>query len=98
MRSRHGPPPPWLRHLQRVAVELRHTRFPRTAEEGLLQMARLSASGRRALRDEVAARLRGAPEGAIDGAVRRLEARLARARAAWAVRWPKERARWLRPR
>jgi len=45
--------PLWLRRLRLVKAELKGERFPRNAEEGLRQVAALSAAGRRILRPEV---------------------------------------------
>ncbi|MFP3871002.1 MAG: hypothetical protein ACLFVT_09025 [Syntrophobacteria bacterium] len=50
--------PWWLRRLGLVRAELRGTRFPHTAEEGLRQCAELSAVAMELLKDEVRKSLR----------------------------------------
>ena len=82
-----------LRRLHLVKAELKRTRFPRTAEEGLRQVAALSATSLRLLRGEVRSGLRGASDKQVEAAMRRLLARLSHADAKRTLRWKKERAR-----
>lgn len=51
--------PRWLKRLSRVKAELRSTRFPRRAEEGLRQCLALSAMARRLLGKDGPARRKG---------------------------------------
>lgn len=52
-------PPRWLERLSRVKAELRCTRFPRSAEEGLRQCLALSAMARQLLGKDGLARRKG---------------------------------------
>jgi len=88
--------PLWLRRLDRVAAELRTARFPTSADDGFQQMLELSASGRRMLREQVAAELPGTSASDVDETTHLVVSRMGRARAALTVRWMRERARYFR--
>lgn len=79
--------PVWLRRLDRVKAELRGTRFPRTAEEGLRQCAALSALSLRLLREEVSKGRAGTGRTQVETEMSRLLARFASADTRWAPRW-----------
>lgn len=85
--------PRWLRRLHLVKGELKGVRFPRNAEEGLRQVAALSAANLRILREQVRSELPKASEREVEIATRRLLARLSHAEAEWTRAWKRERAR-----
>ena len=87
--------PLWLRRLSLVQAELKSARFPRTAEEGLRQVAALSATSLRLLRTEVRSGLRRANDKQVETAMRRLLARLSHTEVEWARVWKNERARFF---
>jgi len=78
-----------------VRAELRATRFPRNAEEGLRAADMLAAEGWRMLRQQVAAGMQGMPREAVDAATHVVLARAKQARVGWAVRWKRERDRYF---
>lgn len=67
--------PWWLKKLNLVRAELRGMRFPRTAEEGLRQCAKLSAASMVLLREEVRKTLHAGDEETVEMETRRLMAR-----------------------
>lgn len=67
--------PIWLKRLDLVRDELRGMRFPRTAEEGLMQCAELSAASMGLLKEEVRKKLRTADEKTVERETRSLMAR-----------------------
>ena len=85
--------PLWLRRLGLVKAELKGVRFPRNAEEGLKQVAALSAASLRILKAEVRSGLPGADERQVQAAFCRLLARLSQAETRWILHWKRERAR-----
>ena len=87
--------PLWLRHLSLAKAELKGVRFPRNAEEGLAQVAALSAASLRILKAEVRSGLPGADERQVQAAICRLLARLSHAEARWIQHWKRERARFF---
>ena len=88
-----GRVPLWLRRLGLVKAELKGVRFPRNAEEGLQQVAALSAASLRILKAEVRSGLPGADERQVQTAICRLLARLSHAEDRWIQHWKMERAR-----
>lgn len=87
--------PRWLRRLGLVKAELKAAHFPRSAEEGLRQVAALSAANLRILRAEVRSALAGAEESRVESATYQLLARLSRADAQRVSIWKRERARYF---
>ncbi len=87
--------PLWLRRLSLVKAEMKGVRFPRNAEEGFQQMAELSATNLRILREQVRSELPRPSEREVEIATRRLLARLSHAEAEWTRVWKRERARGL---
>jgi hypothetical protein len=85
--------PLWLRRLGLVKAELKGAHFPRSAEEGLRQVAALSAANLRILRAEVRSALAGVEESRVESATYQLLARLSRADAQRVSIWKRERAR-----
>lgn len=65
-------PPRWLRRLSRVKAELRYTRFPRSAEEGLRQCLALSALACQLLKDGTRSRRARAIDRVYDADARRV--------------------------
>ena len=78
-------PPFWLRHLGAVKAEMKATRFPKSAEEGMQQCAMLSAAALRLLSEQAGG----------DKAMHRLLARLSAAEARHAQRWRRDCARFF---
>lgn len=85
--------PLWLQRLGLVKAELKSVRFPRTAEEGLRQVAALSAVSLRMLKEDVRSDMPRATEKQVRVAMRGLLARISRAEAQHTNFWQKERAR-----
>jgi hypothetical protein len=75
MMQRRGKVPVWLKRLDLVRDELRHTRFPRTAEEGFRQCAELSEASLRLFKQEIRKRLRTGDEQKVEREARRLMVR-----------------------
>jgi hypothetical protein len=87
--------PLWLQRLALAKAELRGTRFPCSAEEGIRQVAALSAIGLRMLEEAVESTMSRATEGQVKVAVRRLLARLSQSEVQRTNFWQRERARDL---
>lgn len=96
MMKRQKQLPLWRRQLDLVKTELKGTRLPRTAEEGLQQCAMLSAIGLRFLRAAIKREHPGASEEQIEIERRRLLAQWSAADARWVAGWRKDRARYFR--
>jgi hypothetical protein len=88
--------PLWLQRLGLVKLELKSVRFPRNAEEGLRQVAALSAVSLRMLEEDVRSAMPRPTEKRVRVAVRGLLARISRAEARHANFWQRERARHFR--
>jgi hypothetical protein len=88
--------PLWLRRLDVVKAELAGTRFPRTAEEGLRQVAALSAVSLRMLEEDVRSAMPGADRKRLRKALYERLARISRVEAEWVHFWKRERARYFR--
>jgi hypothetical protein len=73
----------WLKKLDLVREELRSTRFPRTAEEGLRQCAELSAVSMGLFKEEIRKALRTRGEGPVERETRRLMARFSSTDGRW---------------
>ena len=78
-------PPFWLRRLGEVKAELKGTRFPKSAEEGMQQCAMLSAAALRLMKEQAG----GEKE------MHRLLATLSAAEARHAKRWRRDCARFF---
>lgn len=89
--------PMWLRRLKRVKAELRGTRFPHTTEEGLRQVAGLSAASLRMLGNDVRRAMTGTESRQVQMTTRLLLARLSHAQYHQTLFWKKERTRYFRP-
>ena len=85
--------PLWLQRLGLVKAELKSVRFPRTAEEGLRQVAALSAVSLRMLEEDVRSAMPRATEKQVRVAMRGLLGRISHAEAQQTGFWQKERAR-----
>ena len=85
--------PLWLQRLGLVKSELKSVRFPRNVEEGLRQVAALSAVGLRMLEEDVRSAMPRATEKRVRVAVCGLLARISRAEARHTNFWQRERAR-----
>jgi hypothetical protein len=88
--------PLWLRRLDLVKSELMGARFPRTAEEGLRQVAALSAVSLRMLEEDVRATMPRADRKRVRKALCERLARISRVEAQWMLLWKRERARYFR--
>ena len=77
--------PYWLRRLGAVKAELKATRFPKSAEEGMQQCAMLSAAALRLMKEQAGGEKK----------MNRLLARLSAAEARHAKRWRRDRARFF---
>ncbi|MEW6664383.1 MAG: hypothetical protein AB1512_04075 [Thermodesulfobacteriota bacterium] len=75
--------PIWLKRLDLVRQELRGTRFPGTAEEGLRQCAELSSASMDLLKEEIRRSLRTKDEKTVEREVRRVMARFSRIDKSW---------------
>ena len=85
--------PLWLQRLGLVKSELKSVRFPRTAEEGVRQVAALSAVSLRMLEEDVRSAMPRATEKQVRVAMRGLLGRISHAEAQQTGFWQKERAR-----
>jgi len=86
-----GEIPWWLRRLDLVRAELRQTRFPRSAEEGVRQCAALSAASMALFREQIRKTMRARDEEAVEREVRRVMARFSAMDERWKTRWKEAR-------
>ena len=89
--------PLWLRRLALVKAELNGIRFPRTAAEGLRQVAALSAVSLRMLEEDVRSAMPRADRKRLRKGLYERLARVSRVEAQWVLFWKRERARYFRP-
>jgi hypothetical protein len=94
--KRRNRAPLWLRRLALVKAELKGTRFPPTAAEGLRQVAALSAVSLRMLAEDVRAATPRADRKRVRKALYESLARISRVEAQWVICWMRERARYFR--
>ena len=83
--------PIWLKRLDLVRDELRRTRFPRTAEEGLRQCAELSAASMDLFKEEIRRSLGATDEETVERETRRLMSRFSVMDERWKATRRKER-------
>ena len=88
--------PLWLKRLGVVKTEMQSTRFPRSAQEGFRECAKLSETARRWFRQSIRDAHLGANEEEIEKERIRLLARFTAAEAGWIAKWKKERDRYFR--
>jgi len=88
--------PLWLKRLGVVKTEMQSTRFPRSAQEGFRQCAKLSATARRWFRQSIRDAHPGANEEEIEQERIWLLAHFSAAETRWMAKWKKERDRYFR--
>lgn len=94
--KRYKQAPIWLRRLDLVRAEMKHVRFPKTAQEGFRQCAELSETACRWFRESIRDHNSAASEEVIEQARRLLAARFSAADARHMKRWKIERERYFR--
>jgi hypothetical protein len=88
--------PLWLRRINIVKAEMKSVRFPPTAQEGLRQCAKLSATASHWFRESIRADYPGASDEEIEKERRLILARISAAEGRWVAKWKKERGRFFR--